>query len=124
MFVTFVWGCSVGDIDTIDEDLIPGSEAKEISFNVAERVLMLFVLLIGFWWLSAIAEMGHWISSSVSSYFYYKKVRGALQESIVTMFRYHFGSILLASIINPIFRMPRVIVSGIKGKISKLDSSF
>jgi len=73
MFVTFVWGCSVGDIDTIDEDLVPGGEAKEISFGVTERVLMIFVLLIGFWWLSAISEMGHWISSSVSAFFYYKK---------------------------------------------------
>lgn len=124
MFVTFVWGCSIGDIDTIDEDLVPGEEVKEISFNVAERVLMLFVILIGFWWLSALAEMAHWMSSSVASYYYYRKTHGALTESLVTMLRYHFGSILLGSIINPILRMPRVLVSGIKGKVRLADPAF
>jgi hypothetical protein len=121
MFITFVWGCSIADIDTIDEDLVPGEEVKEISFNVTERVLMMFVLLIGFWWLSALAEMAHWISSSVASYYYFNKTHGALTESLVTMLRYHFGSILLASIVNPILRMPRVLVSGIKGKVRLAD---
>lgn len=39
MFVTFVWGSSIADIDEVDEDLVPGGEVKTLDFEVYARVL-------------------------------------------------------------------------------------
>lgn len=42
-------------------------------------------------------------------------------ESITTLWKYHLGSILIGSILNPLLRLPRVLISGIKGKVKEAD---
>lgn len=123
--VTLFWGSSIGEIVTEDLDLVPGEEVKYIEFNEATRILQLFTILIGLWWLTLLSEIAHWVGASIAVNFYFNSNKNkALTKSLYNLFKYHLGSLLFSSILNPLLRLPRVLVSGIKGRVKKADPHF
>jgi hypothetical protein len=112
---------TIGDIDRIDYNGVPGGEIKIIEYYVGWRYILIFIVPICFLWLSIIVTIGEFICASSSSIWFFSKEKTALQSPIYTsinnLFRYHFGTIVLASIVLPIFRSLKAVLGFMKGEL-------
>eukprot|EP00359_Climacostomum_virens_P001207 CAMPEP_0204897978 /NCGR_PEP_ID=MMETSP1397-20131031/1027_1 /ASSEMBLY_ACC=CAM_ASM_000891 /TAXON_ID=49980 /ORGANISM="Climacostomum Climacostomum virens, Strain Stock W-24" /LENGTH=761 /DNA_ID=CAMNT_0052065765 /DNA_START=176 /DNA_END=2457 /DNA_ORIENTATION=+ len=122
---SLIYGGSVGDINTIDEDTVPGGEVKELDFYWRERYILLFVIFVHLWWLSFVATISEYLVASVATFWFFSKDKAILNSPVTSsawnLFSNHIGSVALGSILIPVFRLPRVIVSGLKGIATRLN---
>ena len=115
---------TVGNIDERDYDGdIPGGDVKVIHYHTATRVLMIFTIPMCLWWMSIIATSGEYIVNSAAAVWFFSKDKQILDSPILGglkhLIRYHMGSIILGSIIVPMFRIPKAILGWAKGRLSK-----
>jgi hypothetical protein len=122
---SLIYGGSVGDMNTIDEETVPGEEVKVIDFYWRERYILLFVIAVHVWWLTFVSTVSEYLVASVATFWFFSKDKAILKSPVATsithLFSNHIGSIALGSILIPLFRLPRVIVSGLKGIASKCN---
>lgn len=122
---SLIYGGSVGDIDKIDEDSVPGGEVKMIDLYSRERYILIFVIPVHLWWLSFVSAVCEYLIASIATFWFFSKDKAILnspvRSSIWNTFANHIGSIALGSILIPVFRLPRVIVSGLKGIVTRFN---
>jgi hypothetical protein len=122
---SLIYGGSIGDMNTIDEETVSGGEVKVIDFYWRERYILLFVIAVHVWWLTFVSTVSEYLVASVATFWFFSKDKAILKSPVATsithLFSNHIGSIALGSILIPLFRLPRVIVSGLKGIASKCN---
>ena len=110
ILVEVVYLTSIGTIETIST-VIPGWESKEIAFSESARGSVVYALVVLAWWLSVLVTcMEYVVSYSTVTWFFSKdksRLNRPVSTALWTLFRYHFGSILLNSIAIPVLRIPR-----------------
>jgi hypothetical protein len=111
---------SLGNVDEITyEGEIPGDEVKVIHFHTKTRFFLLFTVPMCFWWLSFISLSGEFVINSAAAVWFFSKEKSVLDTPIwkgfKNLFGYHMGSVLLASILVPMFRVPRALLGWCKG---------
>lgn len=74
MYVTIIWASSVGSIEGVEDEPVPGNEVKTLTFNWDSRIGTIFPLIIGIWALSIIAEAAGWVCSAFTSFTYYNTI--------------------------------------------------
>jgi hypothetical protein len=112
---------SIGNIDERTyEGEIPGGNVKVIHFHELTRLVLVFSIPAFFWWMSFIATAGEYVVGSSSAIWFFSKDRHHLESpikrSIKNCFRYHLGSVLIASVLIPLLRLPMMIIAWAKGK--------
>ena len=119
---------SIGEQDTIEYDgTIAGDHVKIIHYHELTRLILILTIPVCLWWLSFIATAGEYIVSSASAVWFFSKEKGVLDSPIwrgvKNMFWYHLGSLLLGSILVPMFRLPKALFGWSRGKCGKRDES-
>lgn len=115
---------SLGEVDRIEyEGDIPGDHVKVLHYHELTRWMLLFTIPVCLWWLSAVASAGEYIVSSASAVWFFSKEKRVLEspvwKGVQNMFKYHLGSVLLGSIVVPLFRAPKAIMGWIFGKLGR-----
>jgi solute carrier family 44 protein 1 (choline transporter-like protein) len=113
---------TVGNYDTISYDgNFPGGEVKMIHYHENTRWLLIFIIPVFLWWLSFIATSGEFIVNSAAAVWFFSKEKSSLEspisKGISNLFKYHLGSILLGSIVVPMFRIPKAVLGWCKGRV-------
>jgi len=119
---------SIGEMDTINYDgTIAGGLVKIIHYHELTRWVLLFTIPVCLWWLSFIATAGEFIVSFASSVWFFSKEKRVLEnpirKGIYNMFWYHLGSLLLGSVLVPMFRLPKALMGWCRGKCGRRDES-
>jgi len=127
MISTSMWAISIGDIDTESYKEVPGGEIKIIDYYTSYRYSLLFIIPMCLWLLSLIITMGEFIATSAASYWFFSKEKTVLQspiaKSVENMLKYHMGSLIIASILVPMFRSTKAIFGWCKGMFRKNRTS-
>ena len=128
MLLTFVtYASGTGSIDTESVSLIE-RYVKTINFEIAPRVLIFYVLLMTLWWFSLLSTVTEYLTASYTCYWFFGKDKSSLiqpfRNSLKHAFRYHMGSLILASVVVPAFRIPRYILGAIRrfASLTGIDS--
>ena len=124
-----IYQVSCGDHATESVPILPGGQVEKWQFTEAERVLVFFDVGMILWWFSALAHMLEYIIASMASQWYVSRSEPALlqlRRSLFHLFRYHLGSVLVASIVVPAGRLMRNICLGLKSvlKLAKVKCKW
>lgn len=126
LLVSILYLSSCGSVDTI-ETVIPGWHAKTIDFSVTTRSSVLYIVIMVTWWLSVIVTSVEYVTSYHAVTWFFSKDKRRLnqpiKQAIWTLFRYHFGSVVLNSLIVPGCRTLRNCMRLVTFLISKLSNT-
>lgn len=117
-FITFIlYQVSCGEHKSTDVPVLPQGEVERWSFSDAERVLVFFTVGMVLWWLSFIAHAAEYVTAGIAAKWVFESDERAIvhfQQAGYELFRYHLGSVLLASILVPAGRLFRNLLLGLK----------
>lgn len=117
-FITLmVYQVSCGEHKTTEVPILPQGEVQRWSFSDAERVLVFFTVGMVLWWLSFLVHAAEYITAALAAKWVFAAEERAIlhfQQALFELFRYHLGSVLLASILVPAGRLFRNIFLGLK----------
>ena len=118
-FITLIiFSTSVGHHFDNENDQVPQGSLYTWEFDSATRVLVFFDIGMILWWFSFIAHSVEFvIASTTGEWFFSKKPKDMMahtRRAVHTLFRYHSGSILLASVLIPTGRFLRNLFGALK----------
>ena len=118
-FITLiVYQVSTGDHETKDVNAVfPASEVERWEFYNGPRVLVIFDVAMILWHFSFFAHLVEYITGSAAAHWFIHngpKGQFPLHRAIVQVFRYHLGTVFLASVLIPFSRLPRILLSGFR----------
>ena len=125
VFYTFsitllIYQTSCGDWQWRTEATIPQGDVWHWDFDQAERVLVFFDVGMILWHFSFFVHSVEYVCAYASkSWLFTKRPRFLITTALYSLFRYHLGSVLLASIIVPIGRLPRNLLLGVKSLVKQ-----
>ena len=118
-----VYTMSIGKIEEIKDDDIPGGEAKQLVFTEEEKYLLAFNMLMFLWWLTFLITLAEFIFSFAVSIWYFCREKSniyrPLWRALKMSFRYHIGSVVLASLLFFVFSFPRRVYSPIMRRLKR-----
>lgn len=117
-FITLLlFQVSCGDYESTSVPILPDGEVERWSFHTAERVLVFFTVGMILWWLSFFAHLVEHITAALSIQCFLESNGdqfAQFKRALFELGRYHLGTVLLASVILPIGRLPRNVAMGLK----------
>jgi hypothetical protein len=112
-----------GDIERIDYSGVPGGEIKTIEYNISWRYTMIFFVPICLLWMQVTISAGEFIAATATSIWVFSQDKHTLSHPIRTgvknLFRYHMGSIILASCLIAPFRPIKAVLGWTKGVLRR-----
>ena len=117
-FITLLlFQVSCGDYESKSVPILPAGEVERWSFHTAERVLVFFTVGMILWWLSFFAYLVEHVTASLSIQHFLVSNGDQFahfQKALFDLGKYHLGTVLLASVVLPIGRLPRNVAIGLK----------
>ena len=115
-----IYQVSCGDSDWDDTLYLPQGQVYSWSFNEPERVLVFFTVGMALWGFSILFHCVEYVCAyAAKSWGLGNRDGFRITHALRPLLRYHFGSILLASVVIPIGRFPRNLLSGLRKIWSK-----
>ena len=114
--VLAVYQSSSGDTSTSTSDLVPQGEVVEWVYDSAGRVLIFFTVLMALWCFSLVAHSVEFVTGgSVMQYvFRASDCKYPVIETTRYLIAFHLGTVLFASILIPMGRLPRNLLQGLR----------
>jgi hypothetical protein len=121
-FITLiVYQVSTGEHVTKEVNAVfPAEEVSRWEFSNGPRVLVIFDVFMIMWHFSFFAHVVEYVSGSAAAHWFIHsdhKGQFPLHRALFQLFRYHLGTVLLASVIVPFARLPRLFFSGVRSLI-------
>ena len=117
-FITLMlFQVSTGEHEEKTVPFLPQQVVTSWSFSTPERVLVFYSVGMVLWWLSFIAHTIEHISASLAIQCFFKPeehILDQLRATIIDFTKCHLGSVLLASFLLPLGRLPRNVSVGLK----------
>lgn len=118
-----VWTMSIGKIEEFEDGDIPGGEAKKLVFTEEEKYVLAFNMLMFLWWMTFLITLAEFLFSFAVSIWYFCREKSniyrPLWRAIKICFRYHIGSVVLASLLFFVFSFPRRMYSPIIRRLKR-----
>jgi len=119
--VTYAAGSGAVAMDSVS--LIQG-HVKTVDFYYAPRVLIFYALLMALWWFSLLATVSEYLTASYTCHWFFGKDKESLiqpfRSSLKNAFMYHFGSLVLASVLMPSMRLWKYVLGTVRRFASML----
>ena len=116
-FALVLWTLSIGRVLTLTNNDVPGGSVNSLTFESQDKVVLGFVLLLCFWWLSFLIAFGEFIMGGLIGCWFFTKEKSALfdpvSRSSSNCFRFHLGSVVRGALYNLLFSMPNSLLSGL-----------
>ena len=113
--VSYAAGTAAIETDSI---LLILGRAKTLNFYYAPRILIFYAVIMAFWWFSLLATVSEYLTASYTCHWFFGKDKSSLiqpfRNSIKNAFMYHFGSLILASVAMPSFRLFKYFLGTIR----------
>ena len=113
-----VFAVSTGDTSSHSGNDIPLSHITPWEFSTPERVLMFFLVGMGFWCLATVGHLVEFVAARCVAlrYLHSDSDNGlkSLCQATGHVLKYRLGSVLMAAMILPPFRLPRSLILGMK----------
>jgi len=121
-FITLVvYQVSTGEHRTKDvQEVFPVTEVERWEFSNGPRVLVIFDVFMVMWHFSFFAHVVEYIAGSAAAHWFIhsdRKRMFPLHKALYQLFRYHLGTVLLASALVPFGRFPRLLFSGTRSLV-------
>lgn len=118
-FITMIiFSTSVGHHFDNENDQSPWGSLYTWEFDSATRVLVFFDVAMILWWFSFIAHCVEFVIASTTAEWFFsahpKDMMAHTRRAVHTLFRYHCGSVLLASVLVPSGRFLRNLFGALK----------
>ena len=115
-FITLIiYSVSTGETSTEDVTGLPQGTAEVWEFYAAPRVLVFFDVFMILWHFSFFAHILEFVAASAAGYWMFESNKARvfpLFRVVWRIFRYHIGSLFLASLLVPCWRFPRDSILG------------
>lgn len=117
-FITLlIFQTSTGYRDHEDNEYVQWGRVYRWFFSDAERVLVFFDVGIILWWFSFLAHCVEYVTAHTTVEWFFSNKRDRIAQvrvAVHSLFRYHCGSVLLASVLVPTGRLWRNLFGTIK----------
>lgn len=113
--VLILWTFSIGQVVSLDNNNVPGGKVNTLEFRSTDKIILIFILLMCFWWLSFLIAIGDFIMGGIIGSWYFTKEKSTIfnpvSTSIKNILKYHLGTVARGSLNNLLFRYPVFILS-------------
>jgi len=124
--VLAIYQSSCGDTSTSDSTLLPQGQVEEWTFESPERILIFFTVLMALWCFSFVSHAVEFITGGSVMQFVFRASDGGhpVVETFRNLLAFHLGTVLLASVLVPLGRLPRNLLLGLRTWTHRLIPRF
>lgn len=113
-----VFAVSTGSRESQTASEIPLNEFETWEFSTPERVLMFFLIAMALWCFATIGHIVEFLTARCVAMRYINSDRDnglkTLSQATLHMLKYRLGSVQMAALLLPLFRLPRNLLLGMK----------
>jgi hypothetical protein len=110
LYTLMLYSFGIGFVKKHKNNEVPGGEVNKLEFRNSDRLIMGFIIIMSFWWLSFLIGICEFIVGGVVGCWYFTKEKSVifhpLSLSLKYCFRYHLGSIIRGSFYNLFLKFP------------------